>query len=34
MWHELEAEASADADLAWIVQENRSKARLQRLLPR
>jgi len=32
MWRELEAEASADADIAWIVQENRSKARLQRLL--
>ncbi|MCL2515273.1 MAG: HEAT repeat domain-containing protein [Microbacteriaceae bacterium] len=34
MWRELEAQASGDLDIAWIVQENRSKARLQRLLAR
>lgn len=34
LWRELEARAAADSDLAWIVQENRSKPRLQRLLAR
>ncbi|MFC4244444.1 HEAT repeat domain-containing protein [Gryllotalpicola reticulitermitis] len=34
LWRQLEARAASDADLAWIVQENRAKARLQRLLAR
>jgi hypothetical protein len=34
MWRELEERASGDADLAWIVTENRMKARLRRLLER
>ena len=34
LWHDLEARAGGDSDLAWIVQENRAKARLQRLLGR
>ncbi|HEY0247741.1 MAG TPA: HEAT repeat domain-containing protein [Gryllotalpicola sp.] len=33
-WTELEARAESDADVTWIVNENRSKARLQRLLSR
>ena len=32
LWHELEARAATDADLSWIVSENRMKARLRRLL--
>lgn len=34
LWAELESRAATDADLAWIVNENRVKARLQRLLTR
>ena len=34
LWKELEARAGADADIGWIVNENRMKARLQRLLTR
>jgi hypothetical protein len=33
LWRDLEARAAADADLSWIVGENRMKARLKRLLP-
>lgn len=32
LWRALEAQAGSDADVAWIVGENRSKARLKRLL--
>ena len=34
LWRELEAQAKTDVDVAWIVQENRAKARLQRVLAR
>jgi HEAT repeat protein len=34
LWDELQARAATDADVAWIVSENRMKARLRRLLPR
>jgi hypothetical protein len=33
LWHELEARGAGDADISWIVGENRVKARLKRLLP-
>jgi len=32
LWRELESHAATDADLSWIVSENRMKARLRRLL--
>ncbi|AYG05506.1 HEAT repeat domain-containing protein [Gryllotalpicola protaetiae] len=34
LWTELEARAATDADIAWIINENRAKARMQRLLTR
>lgn len=34
LWRELEARAATDTDVAWIVQENQAKARLQRVLAR
>ncbi|GAA4193069.1 hypothetical protein GCM10022288_26250 [Gryllotalpicola kribbensis] len=32
LWRELEARAASDADIAWIVSENLTKARLKRVL--
>ncbi|GAA4155792.1 hypothetical protein GCM10022286_05230 [Gryllotalpicola daejeonensis] len=32
LWRELEGRAAGDVDLTWIVNENRMKARLQRVL--
>jgi hypothetical protein len=32
LWRELEVRAATDVDVAWIVNENRTKARLQRVL--